>query len=647
MAANTVPDLGIRPDSGLIPCFAFGLLFAIVAGAVAWAVAYLVFRPLVWTDDHEMLMPFAYAWPWFQAAALASTFGGGDSDVIGLLHRLDAGEAVHIRTLAVLYAMAAAACLGMFRQQTAKPPSVGQSMVLLDGVELITEQKAVIREANAKFLPLRARYGNGPFLAPGIRVDWSLAARSFNVFGAIGSGKTQWLMYYMSQILEAQQHGSNERIFLYDIKQEFYQKWPLPLDRVIFLSCKDARSDGWAIAKDLETIYHMREFCEVLIKSVNEGQAGKDPKWAKGAAEVVAGAMLYMQKMRHDSWSFCHIIQVLQSHPASLRGIMEEVYPNALQYCILNNDKTGWNETGASYFTDIAAMVKVLQMLDDAWGHLPKSRLHSIKAWVAGDGHGQPGDRDYRPHETRSLILGGFAELPVITSAFSSAFLAILTQRLKSLNDNPSRRVHLIVDEAKSLAAGFADNCGSSIEVGRSKGLSMVLCWQTATQILSAFSDADAKTLVSLTATSVILQQNVGEGADFLVKQLLGRKKTMKPQWSKSMGPQVSYSINEQTHEEECVMPTALTQDLAAGYWPDFGDGFRAILVGTARNPIRVHYDFSFSWGIQREQQILADWTRAPRCLNQQEREALMAKIQAGVDRTAQPNPLPQPSAAA
>ena len=92
-------------------------------------------------------------------------------------------------------------------------------------------------------------------------------------------------------------------------------------------------------------------------------------------------------------------------------------------------------------------------------------------------------------------------------------------------------------------------------------------------------------------------------------------------------------------------MPTALTQDLAAGHWPDFGDGFRAIIVGAGRNPIRVHYDFSFSWPKRREKQILAAWTRAPKCLTQMERDKLMASIQGGIDRAAQPQPKPEPVA--
>ena len=653
--ATAAPALGTRPDSRVFECIALGLFAAVVAALAAWAMAFLVLRPSIWTHDHAAAMPFAYSWSWFKASALAATTGGGDSNIRSEIWRLDAVPAVHWRTLAVLYASLAAAVVAMVRQ--ASSLASGKSVTLLDGVELVTDPARARREANAKFFPLRLQHGNGIWLAPGIRVDWELPSRSINVYGATGGGKTQWLMYYISQILEAQQLGSNERIFIYDFKQEFYQKFPLPTDRIILLSPKDERSDGWAIGRDLETPYHMREFCEVLIKSVNEGQSGKDPKWSKGAAEIVTGAMVFMQKMRQENWSFIHVLQVLQSPPQSLRGIMEKVWPDALQYCILNADKSGWNDTGASYFTDVAAMCKVLRMLDDAWGHLPKSRLFSIRDWVSNDGKGKPGkgkpgdcdyvppDCDYVPPETRTLILGGFPELEIINAAFSAAFLAVLTAKAKSLDDNPLRRVHLIVDEARQLIAGFGTSAESSMAVGRSKGLSMVLCWQSATQIQGALSDADSKSLVSITGTSVILKQNPGDGADFLIKQLLGRQRTAKQQWSKSMGPQTSYSVSEQTHEEECVMPTALTQDLAAGHWPDFGDGFRAIIVGAGRNPIRVHYDFSFSWPKRREKQILAAWTRAPKCLTQMERDKLMASIQGGIDRAAQPQPKPEPVA--
>lgn len=153
--------------------------------------------------------------------------------------------------------------------------------------------------------------------------------------------------------------------------------------------------------------------------------------------------------------------------------------------------------------------------LAEAWPEVGK-RKFSIKRWMAG----RLKDRDGK---IPPLILQGNKSMKQLAAGLHASIIRIAAQYVCSpmMPESNTRRVWWMLDEFPQL--GKIEAIGDVLDVGRSKGMRVVLLAQTHAQIKKTYGEELANSWSSL-GGSIIIGRTTGPAADDLINKVIGTR---------------------------------------------------------------------------------------------------------------------------
>jgi len=203
---------------------------------------------------------------------------------------------------------------------------------------------------------------------PAIALPPALTNTGVLVIGATGSGKTNFLLPILQQIV-----AGPHRSLILDVKGDFTATLRYPDDAFILVAPWDGRGWRWDLAKDVTSLSQARLFAESCIPPSDE------PIWSTGARQIFAGVMHYLCVTRPEQWDLVDFIELTRLPDDELLRIVHQGNPDAAR--VLANLENH-NRTGQSILINLSAFIGPLSDLAWSWKACPNAPTFSIDAWL-------------------------------------------------------------------------------------------------------------------------------------------------------------------------------------------------------------------------------------------------------------------------
>jgi hypothetical protein len=258
--------------------------------------------------------------------------------------------------------------------------------------------------------------------------------------------------------------------------------------------------------------------------------------------------------------------------------------------------------------------MRIVSVLAEAWPDPSAGRL-SIRAWL------------HNPTPYRPLILQHDPGYPELSRIWIGCMLGLLASAVGSptLTESRERRVWLFLDEFPQLPP--IKQFPTFLELGRSKGIAVVIGAQDTAQIRAVYGADQAKSWFGMTGTKIITRINASEAAED-ISRLIGEQQVERRTQSETRAGGKS-SVTNSTQREARRVVTA--SELASRLGPTKG-GVRILFVGLGEDVYELELPY-ISLRRLREPIMPADWTRPP-----------TAGHSTPTDRKTNPEPSPAPS---
>lgn len=324
--------------------------------------------------------------------------------------------------------------------------------------------------------------------------QWCLALdrenRHFLILGSIGSGKTVVIIPLVQAAM-----ARDDKLVIYDNKGDF-TRW---LPQGVLFAPWDTRSSAWDIGKDC---INKQDAIELASRLIPEGQ---DPLWHTAARQILVAIILRLRRYQGGSWGWKELYQQACLPRDELLAIIESELPEA-RHVVAAPEKTS-----QSILVNFGAHMTLLADLAAAWGDMPFNKRFSFREWLDDDHSKQ-----------RVLVLQGSGQYAQLAKGYIQAIVSLMAGHINSpaFPESTMRRVWFILDEFPQL--GKMEQVAPLLEIGRSKGIRVVLGAQDLEQIKALYGDHAARSWMSMIGTQVILRINPGETANFLSKDVIG-----------------------------------------------------------------------------------------------------------------------------
>jgi hypothetical protein len=396
------------------------------------------------------------------------------------------------------------------------------------------------------------------FVAAGIPWHRDRIRRSLLVLGSIGGGKTQMILSFLTGLV-----ASNHRVLIVDGPKGDYSQTipgaPLILAPWHFGS-------AWDVAKDTPSRGHAIALAGALIPD------SKDPLWSNASRAVLIAAMCKLIATCPGEWTWSDLYREVTVEVDQLHETAREFYPPAVK--LLEDAES---KTTGSIMMNLAAFLMPIAELAGAWRS--ETRRFSFVEWWCGKTGPQV------------VIVQSSAEFAALSGAYISAILtrlALLTAS-PSYKESTVRKNAIVIDEFAQLpkVAGFE----KFIEIGRSKGCSLVLGTQSLAQIRKTWGKDDMAAWLAMIGTKCYARTSGADDVE-MVQRELGTRKVLLPMASTSnseRGGAAAGSSSTSSWQRE-DRPVVSQEDLAAlGPSPT---GIQAIVQGIGTDPARVLFPF-------------------------------------------------------
>lgn len=391
-------------------------------------------------------------------------------------------------------------------------------------------------------------HSSGIKLHPSFSFNLSIdrETRHFLILGSIGGGKTQVIL---PLVLAAQERG--DRMIIHDNKGDATSM--LPGDPIL-IAPWDKRSMAWDVAADCQTKNDARELATRLVPE------SKDPMWSFAARQVLVGFLISLQQEQGTNWGWRDLAELVPLPQPDLLLLMAKYNPEGVRAV------EDASKTTQSILITLSSYMSIVFDLADAWGDKPVYERLSFLAWLANEDHPQ-----------RTLILqnsGGFSGL---SRAYIGGIIGLLSSRINSpdFEDSKTRKIWFFLDEFPQL--GKLENFSPLLEVGRSKGIRVVIGAQDMAQIRNLYGKDEAQSWASMVGTQIFARINPGETADWIAK-LVGNRIVERPNLSVS-GTQGGDSQNVSRSFSRETVPVLLPSQLSDELGSTKG-GVKCLLLG-------------------------------------------------------------------
>jgi len=336
--------------------------------------------------------------------------------------------------------------------------------------------------------------GDGLRLHPSFKWNISLDRERRHIFvmGASGSGKTTILTPIMAAAI-----ARGDQLVVYDNKGDFTE-W---MGNSVLLAPWDARSHALDIARDCRNAQQARELAVHLVP------AGHDPIWHQAARQVLTALIIKLQVEKPETWNWHDLyLLVCRSHK-ELLSIMKTYTPEA------SNILEAPDKTAQSVLMHLSTNAWLIADLAKAWGDATPEKRFSITDWIRGV-----------DIKEKVLILQGSENYKVLSNAYIQLAFSLASGLINSpeIAKSDERRLWFFMDEFPQL--GKLERFRSLLEIGRSKGIRIVLACQDIAQIREIYGEHAANSWLGIVGTYIFTRMGAGETANYVAEKMVGTK---------------------------------------------------------------------------------------------------------------------------
>lgn len=325
-------------------------------------------------------------------------------------------------------------------------------------------------------------------------VEWSRSRETEHalVLGLPGGGKTAGVLCpLLDQAL-----ARGDRVILHDPKGDFTASHYDPATTVL-LGPWDARSHLWDGAGDMDSPALVDEFAAAVC---GVATGGKDQYFHKGAATILGG--LIKSALREGNrWTWTQLADALRSEPVTMvrRAATGDALVQGSIPSLFSPGKGELNGGERSVLSTLANSSRMLIQLGAVDAARPDAPRFSLRGWLAGTMH----------TEIRLVILNSSALYGQACEALWASMLAAASATI--VVGMPERNADaeglwLILDEARQMGSCALQRIQTIEEVGRSRGVRVVLGLQDAQQLEAAVGREKAAPMVSMQSTRFYLR---------------------------------------------------------------------------------------------------------------------------------------------
>lgn len=404
--------------------------------------------------------------------------------------------------------------------------------------------------------------------------------RHILVMGSVGGGKTQVIKPLMQAA-----RMRKDKVFIYDNKGDFSAEMP-----GVIVAPWDARSVAWDIASDCTSKQDAKELAARLIVE------SKDPLWSNAARQVLTGMVIKLQSERPRKWTWQNLADLIPLPQDELLIVMQKYFPEGIRAV------EEASKTTQSILINLSAFAGIIFDLADAWG--TSKKRFSFVNWLKNQG---------REAKVSTVIVQGSGRFAELQKAYIGGIIAAMASRINSaeIGESKTRRVWFFLDEFAQLGkvSGFAP----LLEIGRSKGIRVVIGLQDINQIRDLYGKEQAESWMSMIGTQIYARISPGETADF-VSGLVGDREVERPNISHTLGSGAAPGVlspggTTTTAWQRETLPVLLPSELST----ELGStekGIKALFLGYT-DALILLWPYTSLKKI-REPSILADWTTWP-----------------------------------
>ncbi|WP_316200667.1 MULTISPECIES: type IV secretion system DNA-binding domain-containing protein [unclassified Bradyrhizobium] len=471
------------------------------------------------------------------------------------------------------------------------------SLKVLRGARLQTGRQGLKAFARAAAAECQV-HGKGVELMPAVPFGREREARHFLIVGSVGGGKTQTMLHLIDEAL-----SRGDGLLVLDTKGDMMGGLPADGDPLL-VAPHDQRSLAWDVATDCSIKQDARELAARFIPP------SSDPMWSQAAQEIFVACIVYLQATKGKDWGWSDLERAVTADVDKLAAFAKDHNPNALR--LLDQPES---KTTLSILTTFQTHMQIVSVLAEAWSD-PTARRFSIRNWL------------HHPTPYRPLILQHDPGYPELSRIWIGSMLGLLASAVGSptLAESRERRVWLFLDEFPQLPP--IKQFPTFLELGRSKGIAVVIGAQDTAQIRAVYGQDQAKSWFGMTGTKIITRINASEAAED-ISRLIGEQE-IERRTKSSTHAGGKTSVTESTQREMRRVITA--SELGSRLGPT-RDGVRVLLIGLGEDVYELELPY-LKLRQLREPIMPADWTRP----------LAGARLSGGAGEHTDPAPTPSPA---
>lgn len=366
----------------------------------------------------------------------------------------------------------------------------------------------------------------------GEQLPLQAAALSYLAAGMPGSGKTTLIASLMNSVLPSVGRGHGCRALVYDDKQEYVARLHGIVDpaRLVLLNPLDQRSYAWDIAADVTDYVVALQLATVFIPPEPHST---QPFFTDSARKLMAEVMHVFMTRTPKDWTFRDVVLACSTYDA-LRRVL-----NATWFGQAALETTfGARRSGGDIMSTLGTKLAYLPPLAAGWEAAARERQRvSLTNWVNGEG---------------VLVLSGDPTVRQSLDAVNQILLNRATQLLLGRPEPVTDRTWVFLDELREGPLFSDAHC--ALNQGRTKGLSLVIGFQTLEGMEARYGEKEARELISGCEIRAFLRME-SEATCRWASDSIGQSEFLR--YERSFSPQ-GISSAERLVEKALVLPSQL-----------------------------------------------------------------------------------------
>lgn len=356
----------------------------------------------------------------------------------------------------------------------------------------------------------------------------------FCVVGTSGSGKTITIRLLMQQVLPHVARRPGWRALVYDAKGDGLSLLAGmgTTAPVVLLNPFDRRSAAWDIAADVTQLDAALEVAKIFIP---DRQHESQPYFPEAARELVANLMFALHHTCPGAWTLRDVILATDSAKT-----LREIISRDRRTAHVVEKHFGAREF-RSVFSTLGTKLGELRPVAALWQHaLAANRKINLREWAKGE---------------YILVLGKSHTSQAALDAINRVIVQRLTEILLDADESVMRRTWFFLDELRGGGAltGFA----KLLNEGRSKGVRVVIGFQSIAGFEIAFGEKEAHEILSQVHNMAILRLGVDAKTAEWASKVIGDQEIREGFKTRTWSQQGwSHSVSEQLNKRETVLPS-------------------------------------------------------------------------------------------